>query len=198
MHHKWHPYAVWLYRAWQTEDFVILEHFFYTFTTPNNLKNYYLEKMRKPPQDIIILHMCTTNINHMMNGSWDIEHDGQNFLSFWTVFFFVFFFCLFTPLTTQKIKILNNEKRLKILFFYTCVAKMTIIWCMVPDTSSATDTISCHFGPFFCTCTPLITGKIKLLKNWKICLEVWSFYTSEVSSFYTSVPKIMITCYTAP
>ena len=47
------------------------------------------------------------NDNHMMKDSWDMECDRQNFLSFWTIF------CPFTPppLTTQKIKILKNEKK---------------------------------------------------------------------------------------
>ena len=34
----------------------------------------------------VILHRCTINENHMMYGSWDIERNGHNFLSFWTVF----------------------------------------------------------------------------------------------------------------
>ena len=42
--------------------------------------------MKKSPRDIIILHMCTKNENHMMFGSRDIERDGQNILSFWTIF----------------------------------------------------------------------------------------------------------------
>ena len=44
--------------------------------------------------DIIILHICTKNDNHMMYGSWDMERDRQNFLSFWTIF------CPFTSLST--------------------------------------------------------------------------------------------------
>ena len=35
--------------------------------------------MKKTPGDIIILHMRTTNDNHMVYGSWDMGHDGQNF-----------------------------------------------------------------------------------------------------------------------
>ena len=38
----------------------------------------------------VFLHLCTTsttNDNHMVYGSWDMEHDRQNFLSFWTIFF---------------------------------------------------------------------------------------------------------------
>ena len=37
-------------------------------------------------------------------GSWDMEHDGQNFLSIWIVF------CPFAQLKTQKIKILKKWK----------------------------------------------------------------------------------------
>ena len=55
--------------------------------------------------DIIILNMRTINENHMMYGSSYMKHDRQNFLSFWTIF------CPFTPLTTQKIKILKKSRK---------------------------------------------------------------------------------------
>ena len=87
-----------------------------------------MKKIKKAPGDIIILHRCTINDNHMMYGSWDMKHDEQNFSSFWTVF------CPLLP------------------------------------------------PPF-----PRTSQKIKILKNWKKCLEI---------SFCTSVPKIMIICYT--
>ena len=89
--------------------------------------------LKKTPGDIIILHICTTNDNHMMYSSWDMERYRQNILSFWTVFlpfylwwteFFVILHhcCPFTPLTTQKIKTLKKWKnQLEILSFYTCV-----------------------------------------------------------------------------
>ena len=48
--------------------FVILDHFL-PFYPPNNPKNQNFEKMKKPPGDIIILHRCTINDNHMMYGS---------------------------------------------------------------------------------------------------------------------------------
>ena len=87
-----------------------------------------------PPQDIIILQMSTINDNHMMYGSWDMERDGQNFLSLWTIF------CPFTRLTTQKIKILQKWKKcLEISSFYTCVPKKMITWCRVPEIWCATD-----------------------------------------------------------
>ena len=71
----------------------------------------------------------------------------------------------------------KNEKSLEILSFYRCVPYMKIIWCMVPETWSATNRIFWHFGPFF-PFYPLITHKIKILKKWKKCLEISSFYTS--------------------
>ena len=37
--------------------------------------------------DIIVLHMCSKDHNHMMYISWDTEWDRQNFLSFWVIFF---------------------------------------------------------------------------------------------------------------
>ena len=61
-------------------------------------------KLKERPRDII-LHISTINDNHVIYGSWDMEHDRQNLLSFWTIF------CIFTPLKTQKIKILKNRKK---------------------------------------------------------------------------------------
>ena len=50
--------------------------------------------------------------------------------------------------------------------------------------------INFHFGLFFCPFHSLTTWKIKIKKNWK--------KHPEISSFYNSVPKIMIICYTVP
>ena len=61
--------------------------------------------MKIMPGDINILYMYTINDNHVMYGSRDMEHSGQNFLSFWTAF------CPFTPLKTQKIKIFKKWKK---------------------------------------------------------------------------------------
>ena len=70
---KWKSYDVWFlrYGVQQTEFFVILDCIL-PFYSPNNTKNHNFEKMNKTPGDIIILHICTKNDNHMMYGSWDI------------------------------------------------------------------------------------------------------------------------------
>ena len=57
--------------------------------------------------------------------------------------------------TTQKIKILKKWKKCpEILPLQTHVQKMTVIWCMVPEISSATDKLFCHFGLFFALLPP--------------------------------------------
>ena len=60
-------------------------------------------KTEKKPTDII-LHLCSTNDNHMMHGSWDTECNKQIFLSFWAIFY------LLNLLINRKIKIMKNEK----------------------------------------------------------------------------------------
>ena len=88
------------------------------FFVLNNPKNQNFEKMKKKPGDIITLHMCTINDNHIRHGSWDIKHNGQNFWSFWTIFW------LFTPITTQKIKILKKWKKIgEINILHKCTKK---------------------------------------------------------------------------
>ena len=67
---------------------------FFALLPSINQKNQNFEKMKKTSGDITILHLCIMNDNHMMYGSWDIECDRQNFLSFWNIF------CPFTLLTT--------------------------------------------------------------------------------------------------
>ena len=101
---------------------------FFSFDPPNNQTNQTFEKMKRIPGDSFILHLSTTNDNHMMYGSWDMEHNRQNFLLFWAIV------CAFIPLTTVTIKILKKwKKNLKISPVYTCVPQMIIIWCMVPE-----------------------------------------------------------------
>ena len=54
------------YEVQQTEFFVILDYFLPIYL-PNNPENQNFEKMKKKTLgDIIILHKCTVNDNHMM------------------------------------------------------------------------------------------------------------------------------------
>ena len=77
-------------RFWATEwDRPNFLSFWTIFCPFSHLKTWKIKilKLKKTPGDIIILHICTVNDNHMMYGSWYMERDGQNFLSFWTVFY---------------------------------------------------------------------------------------------------------------
>ena len=117
----------------------------------------------------------------MIYGSWDMEWDEQKFLSFWTIF------CPFTPATTQKIKILKQWKKPgDTIILNKCTinynSMMYDSWDMEWDRQ--------NFLSFWTISWPFIapTPKIKILKQWKKTLEI--------SSFYSSAPKIMIICYT--
>ena len=119
----------------------------------HNLKNQNFKKLKKDSGDIIILRMCTINDNHKMYGSWDMKHEGENFLSFWTILY------PFTPITTQKIKILKNWKKSWRYHHFTHMyhkLQSYDIWFL---RYWAQQTVFCHFGQFFVNLSP------KSLKN---------------------------------
>ena len=197
LHYKWQSFDVWFLRYWvrQTEFFVILDHFlpfypplppvpeiwhmldviifhfesFFVLLPPNNPKNQKFEKLKKTPGNIIILHKCTINENHMMYGSWDMECDRQNFLSFWTAF------CPFTPITTGKIRILKK---------WTICLEITLHkWTKNHDHmlhgswNMAHTGCKCYFSfwAIFCPFTSLTARKIKILHHFTyVYQKLWS------------------------
>ena len=86
--------------------------------------------MKKSPGDIIILHLCITNDDHMMHGSWDMEYDRQNL-----------------PLyPTNNPKLWNNKKRPgNIINLHKCTKNhdhmLYCLWDMACD--------GCNFVIFF-------------------------------------------------
>ena len=93
---------------------------------------------------------------------------------------------------TQKMEISKKWKKyLEITSFYKSAPKLMIIGYSVPEIWHMMDVIvSFHFGLFFCPFTPLKPKKWKYQKIKKKYLKI--------TSFYLSVPKIMIICYTVP
>ena len=61
-------------------------------------------KNEKNPGDIIILHLFTTNDNHMMYDFWDTVRGRPNFFLVWTIIF-----C--THCQPEKSKFQKNEKK---------------------------------------------------------------------------------------
>ena len=120
----------------------------------------------------------------MIYGSWDMERDRQNCLSFLASF------CPFTPLTTWKIKILKNrKKKLEISSFYTSVTLMRIIWYIVPKIWSVTDRIFSHVAPFFAL-YPTNNTKIKILRKWK---NTWKYH--HFTHVYLNYNYMMYDCW---
>ena len=140
----------------------------------NQKKNQNFEKKKKKNSgNIIILHMCSKNHNHMMCGSWGAEWDRQNFLAFWTIF------CPFTPLTIHKMKIMKKWKKNNNWGYYWFTLKphkwqSYHIWFLK---HGGQQRYFLSFWTTFCIFTSLTTWKIKTLKNWKKYLEILSFYT---------------------
>ena len=140
--------------------------------------------MKKFAGDIIILHICTKNHSHMMYGSWDMECDRQSVLSIWTAF--LLFYSSMDPENQNFEKIKKNTW---IYYHFTHVYhkwQSYDIWLLRYGVQQS----FLSFWAVFCPFTPLTTRKIQTLKNWKKLLEI--------SSFFRSVPKIMIICHTVP
>ena len=113
---------------------------------PNNPENQNFEKMKKTPGDIIILHKCTINDNHVIYGSWDMK---------FTRFFCHLepFFALLPPnslknenLKKKKKKWKKDPKNLEISSLYRSVPKIMIIGYTAPETWHITDVIIFQFG----------------------------------------------------
>ena len=118
----------------------------------------------------------------MMYSFWDMKRDRHIFLPFWAIF------CSFTPLTIQKMKILKNGKTPgDIIILHKCTKNHDYMlycsWDMVCNGCNCCFSLWSIFF-FFLPFYPLPARKIKILKRWKNCLGL--------SSFYTCVPKIMI------
>ena len=83
------------------------------------------------PGDIINLHNCTKNYDYRLYCSWDMVCECNCYFSFTLGYFLPS-----PPLTTQKVKISKQKvkkKCLEISSFYTCVPKIMIRYCMVPE-----------------------------------------------------------------
>ena len=95
----------------------------------------------------------------MTYGSWDMQWERQNWLSFWAIF------CLFTPLTAQKIKILKNEKSIWRCrqFTHACTCNFHNLYASWDMECDRHNFLS--FSAIFCPFTQLTCWKIKIFKK---------------------------------
>ena len=105
----------------------------------------------------------------MLYCSWNMTHDGCN-----CYFSFLAIFCPFTPITAQKMKILQKWKKLlQISSFYTSATKIMIICYTVPEIWHVTEiSVIFHFWLFFALLPPNLPKKWKFHKNEK---NTWRF-----------------------
>ena len=108
-----------------------------------------------------------------------------------SVLFFIlgYFLPFYLPNNPKNQNFKKIRKHLKISPFYNTVPKIMIIRYTFPKIWR----YKCNYFSFwvsFCPSTPLTVQKIKIKKKWKKHLDI--------SSFCTSVPKIMMICYTVP
>ena len=128
---------------------------------PKTSKYQNFEKMSKIAGDIIILHECTKNHNHMKYSFWDMEWDRQNVLSFWAIFF---------SLTTRKIKIFKKWKSIWRCHHFTNVYQKSKSYGVCFLRYGIQQTIFCHFRPFFVLLSHYWPQKIKI---WNKCKRTW-------------------------
>ena len=92
--------------------FALLPYPFTLFTLPftPTAQDFKFKKMeKKPPRDIMILHMCTKNYDHKIECSWYRACDRCNCcFSFWVVYPFP------SSLTAWKIQLWNEKKLCKL------------------------------------------------------------------------------------
>ena len=73
------------------------------------------------------------------------------------------FFALLPPITNLRIKILKKwKKHLEMTSFYTCVPKITIILCLLPETWSTTESFLSFWTVLCPLFFPTIDPKIKI------------------------------------
>ena len=130
---------------------------------PKNSKYQNFEKMKKITGDIIILHECTKNHNHMKYSFWDMEWDRQNVLSFWAIFF---------SLTTRKIKIFKKWKSIWRCHHFTNAYQKSKSYDVCFLRYGIQQTIFYHFRPFFVLLSHYWPQKIKI---WNKCKRTWRY-----------------------
>ena len=129
--------------------------------------------MKKTAEDIIILHKCTKNHNHIKYRSWDTEWD--------TEFFVIFghFLPFYPPHNRENQNFKMKKASEDVIILDKCTKNhnhmMYASWDMEYDRQNFLS-----IWAIFCPFTPLLTPKLKI---WNKCNK-----TLEILSYYTCVP----------
>ena len=129
-------------------NFSSFQAIFCSFATLLTLKVKIWKKCKKSPGDIILLHMCTTNQDHMMYSSWDMKCNKQNF------FVILGNLLPFYPPNSMKNENIKNEKKNPgdIIILHKCTKNHDHLLCSSRE--MVRDRCNCyfHFGLYSQTC----------------------------------------------
>ena len=144
-----------MYGSWDIEDngqiFFILDHFL-PFYPPNNPKNQNFEKQKIVSGNIIILHKCTKNHDHILYCSWDMACDRYNCYHSFILGYFLRFY---PPNNPKKWKFHKNERNAWRYHHFTQVYQKLWSYGIPFLRWRVTDVIVIfHFGLFFALLRP--------------------------------------------
>ena len=181
LYHKWPSRDVWFSIYEVRQNFLSFCTIFSLFTPLATQKIKTLKNWKKN-LEIPSFHICAPQMTItwcMVRQIWStIDRILDNFLPY--------------PTNNPEIEILKKWKKKKKPWRYhhftlRCTKSHNpMLYCSWDMTCDICNYFL--FWAIFCFFTTLTVQKVKILKKWKKCLEISSFYTSE--------PKILITCYT--
>ena len=94
---------------WETRIFSSFWAIFFALLLPpplhNHLENQNFEQTKKASRDVILLHTCAKNHDHIIYASWDKKCNRHNFLSFCAIF------AILPHYWPQKLKFGKNVKK---------------------------------------------------------------------------------------
>ena len=171
-----------MHRSWDRErdiqNFLSFWTVFYPSTLLWTWKIKILKKWKKTPGDIIILHKCNKNHDHILYCSLDMVRNGCNcYFAFWAIF------CPFNPLTARKIKIIKKWKKRWRYHHFTIVYQKSWSYAILFLRYDTWQMQLFLFWAIFCPFTQN-SPKNQIFKTWNKHLEI--------SSFYICAWKIMI------
>ena len=145
---------VWFLRLMHGRQFFVILGHLLPFKPLNNLENQNFEIWKNYLE--ISLYTCLINEDHMIYGPRDMEHDRQNFSSFWTIF------CHFTPQQPGKLKFLKNtQTHGNTIILHKCAINDNHMMHGSSDMKCDRETFWSFWGIFY-PFTPLTAQKIKI------------------------------------
>ena len=145
--------------------------------------------MKKLPGDIIIVYKCNIKHNHIMYGSWDIEHSRDNFF---VILDHLLHF--YPPNTSKKSKFWKIKKTHGYIILHMCTINDSLRVYGSWDMECNGNIFFCHLLHFYSP-PPKTTRKSKRWKNKKIPRDIIILHMRTISDshmMYSSCQGVTI------